>query len=111
MELYLTTPIIAFAIVFVVAAVFAMLFSKLGATPSKDSAGKTKPYSCGETMEKNRAQPDYQQFFPFAFFFTIMHVFALVVATLPSTILPVTFFLAGIYLLSIFVGLIILYRS
>jgi NADH-quinone oxidoreductase subunit A len=111
MESYLTTPVVAFAIVFVAVALLALLLSRAGAKPSKEAAGKTKAYSCGETMQENRAQPDYQQFFPFAFFFTIMHVVALLVATLPATILPSAFFVGGLYILSIFVGLIVLYRS
>ncbi len=111
MELYLTTPVVAFAITFVAVTLLAALLSKLGAKPSKEAAGKTKPYSCGETMQENRAQPDYQQFFPFAFFFTIMHVVALIVATLPATIMPSAFFIGGLYILSTLVGLIILYRS
>jgi NADH-quinone oxidoreductase subunit A len=45
--------------------------------------GKRKPYACGEEVSDHRAQPDYSQFFVFAFFFTVMHVVALVVATVP----------------------------
>lgn len=42
--------------------------------PAKDGAagGKRKAYACGEDMPAGRGQPDYSQFFPFAFFFTIM---------------------------------------
>jgi NADH-quinone oxidoreductase subunit A len=48
-----------------------------------DAPGKRKPYSCGEDMLKNRAQPSYDEFFPVAFFFTIMHVVVLILATVP----------------------------
>jgi len=45
--------------------------------------GASLPYACGEDVPDHRAQPDYAQFFPFAFFFTIIHVVALIVGTLP----------------------------
>jgi NADH-quinone oxidoreductase subunit A len=45
--------------------------------------GKRKPYACGEDVPDHKAHPDYSQFFVFAFFFTVMHVVALVVATVP----------------------------
>ncbi len=35
-------------------------------------------------VKVNRIPPEYRQFFPFAFFFTIMHVVALVVTTVPA---------------------------
>jgi NADH:ubiquinone oxidoreductase subunit 3 (subunit A) len=46
--------------------------------------GADKPYSCGEDLEVNSFRPEYAQFFSFAFFFTIMHVVALVLATVPG---------------------------
>ena len=42
-----------------------------------------KPYAGGENLEQHRVQPDYGQFFPFAFFFTILHVVTLIVASSP----------------------------
>lgn len=47
-------------------------------------SGKLASYACGEHVEDHRSQPNYAQFFHFAFFFTVMHVVALVVATLPA---------------------------
>jgi len=43
-----------------------------------------KPYAGGENLEQHRVQPDYGQFFPFAFFFTILHVVTLIVASSPA---------------------------
>ena len=71
--------------------------------------GKTKAYACGEDVVDHRAQPDYTQFFHFAFFFTIMHVVALVVTTMPSGV-PVATGLAAAFLVSAAVGLFILFR-
>jgi NADH:ubiquinone oxidoreductase subunit 3 (subunit A) len=79
--------------------------------PAKDGAagGKRKAYACGEDMPASRGQPDYSQFFPFAFFFTIMHVLTLVVATVPARDWPAIEIAAG-YLLCSLIGLFILFR-
>lgn len=71
--------------------------------------GKTKSYACGEDVADHRAQPDYGQFFRFAFFFTIMHVVALIVATMPKG-LPIEAGMAGAFLVAAAVGLFILFR-
>ena len=73
-----------------------------------EEAGKS--YACGEEGPSNLVQPDYGQFFPFAFFFTILHVFALMIATVPVTT-PGTFAIAVIYISGILVGLSILFRK
>jgi NADH-quinone oxidoreductase subunit A len=49
-----------------------------------ESPGKRKAYACGEDMARNRVQPNYDEFFPVAFFFTIMHVVVLILATAPQ---------------------------
>ncbi len=72
--------------------------------------GKLKAYACGEDMPENRAHPGYDQFFPFAFFFTIMHVLALVVATVPASNWAAVQIAAG-YLVSSSIGLFILFRK
>jgi hypothetical protein len=68
-----------------------------------------KPYAGGETIEKHRVQVDYSQFFPFAFFFTILHVVTLVVATSPARTLE-SLAIACIYILGALLGLFILFR-
>ena len=68
-----------------------------------------KPYAGGETIEKHRVQVDYEQFFPFAFFFTILHVVTLIVATSPARTLG-SFGIAVIYVLGALLGLVILFR-
>ena len=52
---------------------------------------------------------DYGQFFPFAFFFTILHVVTLVVATSPARTLQ-GLAIAIIYVLGAILGLFILFR-
>ncbi len=71
--------------------------------------GKFKAYACGEEVASHKAQPEYSQFFHFAFFFTVMHVVALVVATVPSGI-PLAAGFAAAFLVSAAVGLFILFR-
>jgi len=50
----------------------------------EDSENKKKSYACGENVTQNRGQPDYSEFFKFAFFFTLMHIVVLVVAMDPT---------------------------
>jgi hypothetical protein len=68
-----------------------------------------KPYAGGETIEKHRVQVDYSQFFPFAFFFTILHVVTLIVSTSPARTLE-SFAIAAIYILGALLGLFFLFR-
>ena len=102
-------------VVFLVAVVAAWLLYRLMGTLSLPSSkapggGRTKAYACGEDVADHRVQPDYAQFFPFAFFFTIMHVFALVVATVPSGSPSAAAVAAG-YAVAAAIGLFILFRK
>ncbi len=90
------------------------LYGLMGAlslrTGKVPGGGRTKAYACGEDVADHRIQPDYAQFFPFAFFFTIMHVFALVVATVPSGKGEESLVAVG-YAAAAAVGLFILFRE
>jgi NADH-quinone oxidoreductase subunit A len=68
-----------------------------------------KPYACGEEFDGYMIQPDYSQFFPFVFFFTILHVVALTIATVPMGEMA-TFSIAAVYLIGAMLGLFILLR-
>lgn len=103
-------PPIVFLVVLGAVLLAARLLRRLALPATEATAGKTKAYACGEDLKINRAQPDYRQFFPFAFFFTIMHVIALIVATAPVENAPVTM-LAVVYVLASAIGVSILYRS
>ena len=50
----------------------------------KDEGGKLAPYACGEDMPAQKFQVSYRLFFYAALFFTMMHVAALVIATIPA---------------------------
>jgi len=87
-----------------------MLFSSRISKYSYNSAGKERKsdaYACGQQNVRNYVNPDYSQFFPYAFFYTIMHVLVLVIATAPydALLLPIVYIAAGI------LALIIIFRK
>ena len=105
----LLTPPAAFLIVLVAMLFFSRLLSTLSCRPKTHGEGEEKSYACGEDVPTNMMQPDYSQFFPFAFFFTILHVFTLIIATVPVLTLG-SFAIAIIYILAAITGLVILFR-
>jgi hypothetical protein len=106
-ELLLSPPI-AFLILLAVAG---LLYAVLGGFTFKAKNfphGLTKPYACGEEQPDRPVRPDYGQFFPFAFFFTILHVVALTVTTVP-VVATGNVLIAILYLAGAVVGLSVLY--
>ena len=71
------------------------------------SAGKGEPYACGQDVSTGRIQPSYNDFFPFAFFFTIMHVATLMLCTIPADAI----WLAVPFLAVAILAIIILFRK
>ena len=109
MNTWLLMPPAAFAVLLLIAWLkyLGMALLRRGESWS-DRPGKSKPYACGEDLGSHRVQPDYSQFFPFAFFFTIMHVAALMTATVPGGSGACLF--AALYLIGAVTGLFILFR-
>lgn len=105
----LLAPPICFLIVLSVITLLAALLSKLSFKTKNPPADIGTSYACGENAETNLMQPDYSQFFPFAFFFTILHVVALTVATIPVATMS-SFAMAILYLAGALIGLVILLR-
>jgi NADH-quinone oxidoreductase subunit A len=108
----LVLPPIAFVVMLVFVWLTEVGYSVFAHKPAKGQVqpeGKFKPYACGEDVADHKAQPDYSQFFPFAFFFTIMHVVALIVTTLPTGSLPASVLAAG-FLVSAAIGVYVLFR-
>ena len=102
-------PPIAFVIVLVVTLAG---FAGAALLPPKRKGPRgalAKPYASGETVERSRFQPDYGQFFPFAFFFTILHVVTLMVASSPARTIQ-SAAIAGVYVVGALLGLFILFR-
>ena len=80
---FILFPPVAFVIFLTVGVLIEICGSSLAAK-GKTSGGKKTQYACGEDVPAQRVQPDYSDFFPFALFFSIIHVTALIMATLPS---------------------------
>jgi len=61
------------------------------------------PYACGQKDFENYVNPNYTQFFRYAFVFTVMHVLALVITTAApgATALPLAYVAAGVLALLI----------
>jgi NADH:ubiquinone oxidoreductase subunit 3 (subunit A) len=83
MKAWVLIPPVAFSLIMLAVLLLSGLMKRASFIGPK-GAGAEKPYSCGEDLEENAYRPEYGQFFSFAFFFTIMHVAALVVATIPG---------------------------
>jgi len=82
MKILLSPPI-----VFAFALGIGLALYRLGramAPTLKVTSGKGSPYACGEDATMQKAQVGYRQFYSLAIFFTVMHVAALVVTTLPA---------------------------
>lgn len=103
-------PPVAFGILLVTSLVVLWLLGRLSMKVKNKPKGATKAYACGEDLPSHMLQPDYGQFLPFAFFFTILHVVALTVTTVPTESVA-TFVMAFVYILGAIVGLCVLYSK
>jgi NADH:ubiquinone oxidoreductase subunit 3 (subunit A) len=104
------SPPIAFLILLASITFLSYFFSRLALRKNVASEESKKAYSCGEEFSGHLIQPDYSQFFPFAFFFTVLHVVAMVIATIPAETIE-TFSIAVVYILGAIIGLFILLRK
>jgi NADH-quinone oxidoreductase subunit A len=102
-------PPLAFIIVLIATMLISDLLSKLSFKAKKGEDASTTSYSCGEEGLTPLIQPDYSQFFPFAYFFTILHVTALIITTIPLETLE-SLSIAVIYLAGAMTALFILFR-
>jgi hypothetical protein len=107
-DLWLSPPI-AFVVLLVAMLLLSLLLTGLEFRPKTSPKGMTKGYAGGEDLPSHMIQPDYSQFFPFAFYFTILHVVALMATTFPTGNLG-TYLIAFVYVLGAIVGLFVLYR-
>lgn len=99
-------PPVAFTVIALFVA-FQAYTMKFLAPKGSDSYGKRKPYACGEDIYEHRIRPDYGQFFSYAFFFTIMHVMAMMMTTVPKTMVWI-----GLFYVVIGIGaLLILFKQ
>lgn len=96
MEVLLFAPPIVFLMFVFVFQIFSKSVEKYSRHGIR-TEHESDPYACGQRDIQNYVNPDYSQFFQYAFFFTIMHVLVLVVATAPydAPFLPVVFIISG----------------
>jgi NADH:ubiquinone oxidoreductase subunit 3 (subunit A) len=109
-EKSILTPPVAFIIVLAVTILISGLLSKSSFRTRRGEDASTTSYSCGEEGLTPLIQPDYSQFFPFAFFFTILHVTALMITTVPIETLG-SLSIAVVYLAGAMTALFILFRK
>lgn len=102
-------PPIAFLVILLASLGLLRLMGLLSYKPARGNEANPKPYACGENGQP-LVRPDYAQVFPFAFYFTILHVVALVATTVPDGS-PSTIAMALIYIVGAVVGLFVLYRK
>jgi hypothetical protein len=104
----LLVPPIAFIIILLSSLGLLGLMGKLSYKPAPGNEANPKPYACGEDGQPV-VRPDYAQVYPFAFYFTILHVVALVATTVPNASTG-TLTMALVYVVGAVVGLFVLYR-
>lgn len=97
-NILLSPPAAFFLILAAVALVY--LLGKRMAPKLSRTAGKLTSYACGEDVPGAKIQFGYRLFYFVALFFTIMHVAALVIATVPAgkIALFAVFYLAVVFL-------------
>jgi hypothetical protein len=108
-NLWLAPPIV-FLILLGATILLSALLTKVAFKPKTSPKGYNKAYACGEDIPSHMIQPDYSQFFPFAFYFTILHVVALMATTVPIGNVG-TYAIAFVYVVGACVGLSVLYRK
>ena len=101
---FLISPPVAFIVFLIIGFLLYALGSRL-APKLKKEGGKLTTYACGEDLPGVKLQFGYRLFFFIALFFTMMHVAALVIATLPGG--KIVFF-GIIYLVMIFFSIMAL---
>ena len=109
MNTLILSPPIAFIIALLLALYLSYVLSKLAFQEKVRPKGQGKSYACGENIPDQMIEVDYSQFFPFAFYFTILHVVALMIATVPA-VQPAALSIAIIYIIGAIIGLLVLYR-
>jgi len=109
MDKWLLFPPVAFLVIFIAVCILTYLLGKLAFRKRKIADDSGESYACGEDDYNHAVQPDYSNFFPFAFFFTLAHVATLIMATV-TVGTPKVLVVAVVYLASAIVGLYILLR-
>ena len=104
---WLRYPPAVFVIIFAVSAAIMFFLSRYAFRPKEQTPDARKGYACGEDMPSQFTPPNYNQFFRFAYYFTILHVVALFITTVPVHS-PGALVMGVIYILSAVIGLVIM---
>lgn len=107
--LILILPPVVFILVFAFLLIASYFTGKISYKNPNNPEGKTKAYACGEDVKEHRIRPNYSEFFPFAFFFTLMHVIVLMIATSPEKITD-SFATAVLFIVVAFLSILIIFR-
>lgn len=103
LEILLSPPVAFFLIL--AASILLYLLGKRMAPKLTKTGGKLTSYACGEDIPGAKIQFGYRLFFFIALFFTIMHVAALVIATVPAGKIAL---FAALYLAVVFLSILAL---
>lgn len=106
MSAILLSPPVAFA-AFLLLFFIGLWLMRAQAAHGEQNERALDPYACGQRDFEHYVNPNYTQFFRYAFVFTLMHVLALVVATAPADALtlPLAYVAAGV------LALVIIFRK
>jgi NADH:ubiquinone oxidoreductase subunit 3 (subunit A) len=110
MDRLILMPPASFIIILALCFGLSYLFSKISFNSKGKKNSQGKPYACGEDTYNHLAQPDYTNFFAFAFFFTLAHVATLVMTTVPRETIKILA-MALVYIIVSALGLYILLRK
>ena len=97
MEAVFFSPPVIFALLFFSGAMLSRWLSKFS-IKSKTAEHALDSYACGQRNVQNYVNPDYSQYYSYAFIFTVVHILILVVATAPADApaLPIIYIVSGI---------------
>lgn len=96
-DILITTPVIFLVFLLLLALFSVYLKRKADKTPAGKHA--YDPYACGQAKDavSQYVNPNFRRMFYLAFFFTVMHVLVMIIATAPKggTLLPVAYIAVG----------------
>ena len=97
MEAVFYSPPVIFTLFFLIFLAVSRFLSRY-ARKGESGVHALDSYACGQRDFENYVNPDYTQFFQYAYVFTIVHVLILVVATAPAdaSLLPAAYIVSGI---------------
>ncbi|MDR1695970.1 MAG: NADH-quinone oxidoreductase subunit A [Endomicrobium sp.] len=103
-------PPIAFAVIFMALLIISYFTGKMSYKNPANPCGKIKAYACGEDVPDHRIKPNYAEFFPVAFFFTIMHVITLMIAAAPEKITINSLGVIALFIITAYLSILIIFR-